>query len=374
MFLSKLKNLLRKLLLNGAKGNIDISQNKAYLNSKNIDYQYFEENQELNLHRATLINQEKPIEALSPFNSHLEGYFLSIQNHKFRFSNNHLLDDKLNVIYHLGFPFEKMPISKQLLPRKVKKLNGEIAYLSNTATNHYGHWLRHILPLLYIYKKYIDLDKIDYFYIGDIAKPAKFIYETFDILNIPKEKIIHQPCTSSKLIHIVMCWKPQNDNQSYLPQPLFEFVRNLFLDKVKVDNLKDYPKKIYIQRGKVQWRQVLNENELTSFLKDEGFTIFSMDNLSILEQVKVFYNAEKIIAPHGSALANLFFIKPKTKVLEIMPYNYICKNNYERTAHVNGKYFFFKGEKVNTDVEPCYEDILVDINTLKEIVFQFFSN
>ena len=39
----------------------------------------------------------------------------------------------------------------------------------------------------------------------------------------------------------------------------------------------------------------------------------------IEEQIKIFSNAEKIIAAHGSNLANIIFCKPGTEIFEITP-------------------------------------------------------
>ena len=43
----------------------------------------------------------------------------------------------------------------------------------------------------------------------------------------------------------------------------------------------------------------------------------------------MFWNAECIIGAHGAAFSNLIFCKPKTKVIEIKPFNHPGKN-YQR--------------------------------------------
>lgn len=367
--LEKLKNILRKQLLKKAKGIVDLESDESYLSKKNIKYEYFQEEEKIIGLKPVLLS---PCEdkALTSFDSFLKGYFLDIQNSKFRFTNNHLLDDEQNVIYHLGFSFDKLPIKNQLLPRKSQYLEGTIAYLSNTASNHFGHWLRHILPILYIYQKYSDLDEINYFYLGDFEKPAHFIYETFEILDIPKEKLIHYPCHSKRMLSIVSSWEIKlNQKNSYFPKPYFDFIRKSFLDKITKQ--KNYPEKIYIQRGNVTWRFVQNEAEIIKILLDKGFKVLSMDNLPLVEQINYFQQAKIIIAPHGSALTNLIFCSKNCKVVELMPYNYQDNTSFQYAFLAKAQYYYMRGLKIATDKEAPYEDILVDLDLLKNVIKNF---
>ena len=47
--------------------------------------------------------------------------------------------------------------------------------------------------------------------------------------------------------------------------------------------------------------------------------IINPDLYDIEEQIDIFANADKIIAPHGSNLANIIFCKPDTEIFEITP-------------------------------------------------------
>ncbi|MGB0908929.1 MAG: glycosyltransferase family 61 protein, partial [Nitrospirales bacterium] len=62
-----------------------------------------------------------------------------------------------------------------------------------------------------------------------------------------------------------------------------------------------------------------NESEFSSLLNKFGFEICFLERLSFNEQVTLFQEAETVISPHGSGLANLVFCSPGTKVVELFP-------------------------------------------------------
>lgn len=85
----------------------------------------------------------------------------------------------------------------------------------------------------------------------------------------------------------------------------------------------EYPNKIYISRADVNKnkdfntkRQVANENEVVAFLRKHGFQRIFPAEYSIPEQARLFYNADKIVFPHGSANTNLIFAR-NPDVIEI---------------------------------------------------------
>ena len=93
-----------------------------------------------------------------------------------------------------------------------------------------------------------------------------------------------------------------------------------FLEKI-IKNLKvpDFKPKIYIRREDANYRKILNEADLISKLRKEEFEIINPQHFAILEQMKIFSNAEIIVTPHGSNMSNLIFCKEGTKIIEISP-------------------------------------------------------
>ncbi len=298
-----------------------------------------------------------------PFYSHLEGVFLEIEDKNFYLAHQHLFDGQNNVWYHKGVKKENLPIFSQKLPFFPKKLKGTIAYLCNTPATHYGHWLRLVLPLLRAYEAEFGLENIDYFYVGD-TKPARFVYETLQFWGILPNKIIHQPCKADKYLAFFSYWQRQNGGYGYLDVESFEYVRNKILSKINLQENCCYKPNIYIARGNVSWRKVLNEERLLKILEKYDFEYRKMDNLSIEEQAKIFYFAKNIIAPHGSALTNLIFCQKNIEnknvnVLEFFSKNHLCHTSYTLASYANTNYFWVQDDEDRNeqDTDIFFEDM-----------------
>ena len=78
-------------------------------------------------------------------------------------------------------------------------------------------------------------------------------------------------------------------------------------------------KKIYVTREDSNYRKVLNEGDVVTLLRNKGYRVINPQLYEIDEQIEIFSNAEKIISPHGSNLANIIFCKPGTEIFEITP-------------------------------------------------------
>tara|TARA_B100000965_G_scaffold405462_1_gene439673 strand:+ start:1134 stop:2183 length:1050 start_codon:yes stop_codon:yes gene_type:complete len=93
-----------------------------------------------------------------------------------------------------------------------------------------------------------------------------------------------------------------------------------FFEKILTNvTVPEFKSKIYIRRVDTTYRKILNEADLIDKLRKQGFDIINPQHFEILEQMKIFSNADLIIAPHGSNMTNLIFCKEKTKIIEICP-------------------------------------------------------
>ena len=115
---------------------------------------------------------------------------------------------------------------------------------------------------------------------------------------------------------------PSNEIQNF-PNWIPKWLRNSFLnEKIMLDNKS--PEKIYIDRSDAksnhsEFRKIINEKEIIQKLIAEGYKTIRLADLSFVDQIKIFYNAKKIIGLHGAGFANLIFCKPNTDILEIKP-------------------------------------------------------
>ncbi len=115
-----------------------------------------------------------------------------------------------------------------------------------------------------------------------------------------------------------------------------KILRNFLMPKV--GNAKD--KKIYVTREDSSYRKIINESDLITILRSNGYKVINPQLYEIHEQIKLFAEADKIISPYGSNLANIAFCKEGAKIYEIGPrfdnvYEKIFEQRYTSIANIN---------------------------------------
>jgi capsular polysaccharide biosynthesis protein len=148
-----------------------------------------------------------------------------------------------------------------------------MAYLSNTMPQNYGHWFIYTLPMLEIYWKFIDKKEIDYYYIGG-GSLANFQKETLVALGIKEEQVVTFPSKPDRAITCVIDRKTQNNGYKYPTIFAYRFARNLFYLKI-IMPIRNIPN-VYVKRGNVDHREVINDNEVVEYLESIGFESLTM--------------------------------------------------------------------------------------------------
>lgn len=111
---------------------------------------------------------------------------------------------------------------------------------------------------------------------------------------------------------------PLQDYMAQLTEENYQWIYDAYTRDVP----RTEPKRLYITRNHVQEgkRGVLNENAVVSTLSEHGFTVVTgLEPLDVM--LEQFFNAEMIIAPHGSAIANSMFSQSHCRILEFCPAN-----------------------------------------------------
>ena len=153
---------------------------------------------------------------------------------------------------------------------------------------------------------------------------------------------------------------------SQIPQFLNQNKAIKLLNSLIINN-KANKNKIYISRQNCNYRNLLNENDIISYLTKLNFEIIDLNNFSIPEQIDLFSNAEVIIAPTGSGLANIAFCQKGTKVIEICPkyqhkYEDIFKNRYSSIAKfLKLDYFSLEADPIDIDNPSSRKTIIPKI-------------
>ena len=261
-------------------------------------------------------------------------------------------------------------IYQQQIP-PLEKIEGKVVLLSGLSGHVYYHWMFDIIPRLEILKRSgIEFDRIDRFVINSFNKPYQ--KETLALLGVPVEKIIesdrHSHIQATELI--VPSFPGYMD---WVEEGTIKFLRQTFLPRIT--SSKANYQKIYVSRAKAKNRQLINESEVSKLLETQGFKTIFLEELSVLEQVAIFAQAQIIVAPHGSGLANVVFCSPNTKIIEIFSPNYVRTYYWMISQQLQLQHYYLVGKRFDCPSlsalmyqNPLTEDILVDISSLKSIL------
>ena len=197
-----------------------------------------------------------------------------------------------------------------------------------------------------------------------------------NLLGIKKKQCLssvkYRHIKSNQIIVTTHPWQISKDvlkDIENLPIWISEWLKKKFLSH---KSHKDLPKKFYIDRSDSKsnlknFRYIINENELKSFLKDKGFEFVRLSELSFPEEIKIFNDAETVVGLQGAGLTNLIWSNNKTKIIELR--SNLTNKLYENLAKDN-KINFDKLESTPKDhvIADHYGSIEVDIKKLEEII------
>jgi len=82
-------------------------------------------------------------------------------------------------------------------------------------------------------------------------------------------------------------------------------------------------RRIYLDRRASPQRRLLNEDEIVARLAALGFVPVLAETLSAADQVRLFRQADMIVAPHGAGLTNLGFCRPGCRIVELQMDAYV---------------------------------------------------
>ena len=113
--------------------------------------------------------------------------------------------------------------------------------------------------------------------------------------------------------------------------------------------------KIFISRSKAKDRRYSLERELEERMKRNDYRIVHLEDLDLLEQIKMVQEASRIVCLYGSALVNTSLCSKNTKILAI---------NYTPGYYVNYMLAFDKYRIPYTQIDVLSDETMVDIEGL----------
>jgi capsular polysaccharide biosynthesis protein len=198
----------------------------------------------------------------------------------------------------------------------LRRLDAPVGLLAAPQGWNYYHWLFDVLPRLHLLQRWRDNIEL-------YAVPANLSavqLETLAFLGVDESRLLRlKPAGRIRCQHLYAPSLPGSEG-CYPPWSL-DFLRDTFLPKAAAT--AGQGPRIFIKRGPLAQRPVLNEPELIAKLEAHGFRAVSLENLSFLEQLAAFRDARLIVAAHGAGLSNLVFATGRHALLELYSTDYL---------------------------------------------------
>jgi len=279
----------------------------------------------------------------TPTSPMVMGHFLELKN-GIASGSGYVFDETGKLIVGAAHRYSRK-IKKRLLSHPyqlkphIEKFNGVVAAVTASNQDAYFHWLFDLLPRLLILQKAAPKPEKIY-----LQNRYRFQRETLELLGmVRKEDIIS--CDEFPMLLastlIVPCHEVMDGRE--FPEWVIAFLRDRFLTYVpKIES--PTKNRLYVSRADALFRRVLNEDEILPLLREYGFTAVKLEELSFIEQVKLFKDAEAVVVPHGSGLANLVFCSKGTKVIEFLP-SQVLDLGFRLSTAVGLDYFFLNSRE-----------------------------
>lgn len=211
----------------------------------------------------------------------------------------------------------------------------------------YCHWMLDWLPRLLAIREAVQ-DTGD-FHIA-MFKMRGFHYECFDLLGIPREKIIELPEGNDFAATSISCdsflgTSLTNSAWRHALHAGSPWQAKLVRKHLANSNTSDLPRRFILDRRDM--RKLVLEDDSKKLLEKLEFARIYAEDLSLSDQIRLFSNADCIIAAHGAGLTNTVFCSPEAKVLEIFPPGYSTRAYWLVANAVGLNYSCFVAERAS---------------------------
>lgn len=206
---------------------------------------------------------------------------------------------------------KKHPTYRKRMGFRRYHLKGDMYSLLAMWSAGFYHWFHDVLPRLEAAWQYLPMGTK--FLINE--NPTRWQLDTLGAYGIRECDLEIQPANARTEIERLWFATPAGQTG---------FGSRDLLKKV-ASRLKNYFKTItqgdrhglFVSRAKSRCRRFTNESEVLVHLQQHNFEKIFCEDLSISQQIEAFWNASKVLAPHGAGLANIMFCQQGTSIGEV---------------------------------------------------------
>ncbi len=250
-------------------------------------------------------------------------------------------------LWERNYPHFEM--ARQALKQPAVEIDLAVSFGGVWSSN-YFHWVLDTLPKIEAAGNYLAKS-------GEVPvillehEPPPFVIESllpFDY-EWARNKTYH--------FHVKRLVIPQNRRKrGMVPPGVVDYLRKLYPSDVMYSTPD-----LYITRKEARNRRVENEEELTDYLLERGYSAGMPERSSFAEQRDMFAGAENIISPHGAGLVNMV-LADSPKVIELVTPDYSNPCGWLIAAGKGWDYGFVMCEPLEG------ENMKVDIGKLHKVV------
>jgi capsular polysaccharide biosynthesis protein len=235
----------------------------------------------------------------------------------------------------------------------------EACLLFNTWSSGYFHWVFESLPRLEGIEEYERRHGRRPTLILP-SDPTSFQIESLELLGYTVNDWVTWDSWSGNVERLVI---PSNRRKSGgKPSPIdIRWLRQTMRSAVDIgDTEATESSRVYISRKDADRRQVVNEDEVFGWLQRHGFDRFQLSERSLVDNIKLFANAEIIVGPHGAGLTDILYSEDAT-VVEFHRGDASTKVYYDLSQQLDLDYRYLVCDSKSGD-------IVVDVKDLKQLL------
>ena len=245
--------------------------------------------------------------------------------------------------------------------------------LVNAWSRNYWHWIIDCLTKLEGVEFYQKQTGVKPILIID-SKPSVWQIDSLKLLGYSPNDCIQWNNSSMHVKRLVISsYRRHYDKVYTVESPLAaRWVRQRMLSNISDDkSAKSFSSKIFISRRQASMRRVINENDVLEALSNFGFVDYVLEEMSFIDQVRLFSQAKIIVAPHGAGLTNIIFAQQLT-IVELFGSSLPpCFANLSRG--LGFQYGCLKCQAPHTKMRLQDSDMIVNITELRNFIVKILE-
>lgn len=257
------------------------------------------------------------------------------------------------------------PIYTHPFPPDPVEVTGRLGVLATRGDHNYYHFLHDVLPRVAVLEQ-AGVERPERWY---VPHTTRFQRELLALWGISEDTIVNSdevPHVRAETLVVPGLASMTERNPPWVSQLLRARLVPAGIERVP-------GRFLYLSRkAGLNNRAILNEDEVLAMLVPLGFDVVDPGDFSIAEQIRLFAEADVIVAPHGASLANLPFCSPGSTVLELFPSQSMVADYWKMTCGVEGlEYQYLSGAGPAAGIRReqfVVADITVDLPRLESMV------